>query len=158
MADTTIPAAAEPPKKRGLKSLVLSGIVAILAGGGAFFAIWSGLVPVPGRDSAPRAASLPDIAFVPLDPLIVSLGGSGPGRHLRFTAQVEVAAPYKSEVEHLRPRILDLLNGYLRALTPAELEAPAAMVRLRAQMLRRLQIVTGDGRVRDLLITECVIN
>ena len=40
----------------------------------------------------------------------------------------------------------------------AELEDPAALVRLRAQILRRLQIVTGEGRVRDLLVTEFVLN
>jgi flagellar FliL protein len=32
------------------------------------------------------------------------------------------------------------------------------MARLRAQMLRRIQVVTGEGRVRDLLITEFVLN
>ena len=56
------------------------------------------------------------------------------------------------------PRIVDVMNGYLRALDAAELENPAALVRLRAQMLRRIQIVTGEGRVRDLLITEFVLN
>ena len=49
------------------------------------------------------------------------------------------------------PRILDVLNSYLRAVELADLEDPSAMVRLRAQMLRRVQIVTGEGRVRDLL-------
>ena len=54
--------------------------------------------------------------------------------------------------------ILDVLNGYLRAVEMRELEDPSALVRLRAQMLRRVQIVTGEGRVRDLLVTEFVIN
>ncbi|MFL9503735.1 flagellar basal body-associated FliL family protein [Rhodopseudomonas palustris] len=40
----------------------------------------------------------------------------------------------------------------------AEIEDPSAMARLRAQMLRRVQIVTGEGRVRDLLITEFVLD
>jgi flagellar FliL protein len=31
------------------------------------------------------------------------------------------------------------------------------MTRLRAQMLRRIQVVTGEGRVRDLLITRFVL-
>jgi flagellar FliL protein len=31
-------------------------------------------------------------------------------------------------------------------------------VRLRGQMLRRVQLVVGDGMVRDLLITEFVLN
>lgn len=56
------------------------------------------------------------------------------------------------------PRIADVLNTYLRAVEVRDLEAPAATVWLRAQMLRRIQVVAGEGRVRDLLITEFVLN
>ena len=65
---------------------------------------------------------------------------------------------YAAEVTLLLPRIVDVMNGYLRALDPKVMEDPAALVRIRAQMLRRIQIVTGEGRVRDLLITEFVLN
>ncbi|MEL7416552.1 MAG: flagellar basal body-associated FliL family protein, partial [Pseudomonadota bacterium] len=58
----------------------------------------------------------------------------------------------------LKPRISDVLNTYLRAVSLDELENPAAMLRLRAQMLRRIQLVTGEGRVRDLLISEFILN
>jgi flagellar FliL protein len=68
-----------------------------------------------------------------------------------------VAKDKAEEVTGLVPRILDVLNGYLRALDVAELEDPDALVRLRSQMLRRIQIVTGEGRVRDLLVTEFVL-
>jgi flagellar FliL protein len=77
---------------------------------------------------------------------------------LRFTAQVEVAAGSEADVTLLKPRILDVLNSYLRAIDIASIEDPQAMARLRAQMLRRVQVVTGEGRVRDLLITEFVLN
>ena len=56
------------------------------------------------------------------------------------------------------PRIVDVMNGYLRAMDKAVLEDPAGLVRMRAQILRRIQIVTGEGRVRDLLVTEFVLN
>jgi flagellar protein FliL len=71
---------------------------------------------------------------------------------------LEVSGPHSAEVTLLKPRILDVLNSYLRAVEVAELEDPSALVRIRAQMLRRIQIVTGEGRVRDLLITEFVLN
>ncbi|GGE10357.1 flagellar FliL protein [Gemmobacter megaterium] len=158
MTDSAVQHADETGSGKGIRTLILSVFLALLAGGGAFYATWSGLIPSPLQQAPPRLAALPDIDFVALDPLVISLANGGQTRHLRFTAQIEVERPYKSEVEHLKPRILDLLNGYLRALTPSELEAPAALVRLRAQMLRRLQIITGEGRVRDLLITEFVIN
>ena len=58
----------------------------------------------------------------------------------------------------LKPRILDVLNEYLRAVEEIELESPGSLTLLRAQMLRRIAIVVGDGLVRDLLILEFVLS
>ena len=65
---------------------------------------------------------------------------------------------YEDEVTKLTPRVLDVLNSYLRAVDIAVLSDPPALIKLRAQMLRRIQLVTGEGRVRDLLILEFVLN
>jgi flagellar FliL protein len=134
--------------------------LALILGGAGFYAVWSGLVPgEPGHAAADAAPSpLKGIAFVPIDTMVVSLGADSGSEHLRFTAQVEVAAAAEADVTLLKPRILDVLNSYLRAIDTASIEDPQAMARLRAQMLRRVQIVTGEGRVRDLLITEFVLN
>jgi flagellar FliL protein len=69
-----------------------------------------------------------------------------------------VAPEDAATVAALMPRVLDVLNTYLRAVQARDIEDPAALARLRAQMLRRIQVVTGDGQVRDLLITEFVLN
>ncbi|MFP4273787.1 MAG: flagellar basal body-associated protein FliL [Paracoccaceae bacterium] len=153
----------QPPAKRSRKPLLLGLVLALCAAGGGFFAASKGLIPGTGGGSAEAAVQapveeLPDLAFVPVEPIVVSLGPETSGRHLRFRAQLEVAAPNRQEVEMLLPRVVDVLNGYLRSVTPADLEAPAALVRLRAQMLRRVQLVTGEGRVRDLLVMEFVLN
>ncbi len=160
MADADLPQDAAP-KKRSKLPLLLGVVAALGLGGGGFYATWSGLLFARAGDHAEAGgdvAALPDVQFVPLDPLIVSLGPVAQGSHLRFTAQLEVNGPHSAEVTHLVPRILDVLNGYLRAVDLAQLEDPAALVRLRSQMLRRIQIVTGEGRVRDLLVTEFVLN
>lgn len=146
-----------PPPKRGRLPLLLGVTGAVLLGGGGFYAVWSGLVAAPAPEDE-QVEDLPDIAFVPVDPVIISLPPGSPADHLRFTAQLEVAGPHESEVAALTPRILDVLNGYLRAVDVAALQDPAALLRIRAQLLRRLQIVTGEGRVRDLLVTEFVLN
>ncbi len=159
MADPDAPPDAAPKKKSKLP-LIIGVVLAAILGGGGFYATVSGMILGASDAHAPNAevADLPDIAFVPVEPVIISLGAAADNRHLRFTAQLEVAGPYSAEVTLLQPRILDVLNGYLRAVDVAELEDPSALVRLRAQMLRRIQIVTGEGRVRDLLITEFVLN
>lgn len=147
------------PKKRSKKPLIIGAVLALLLGAGGFYAAFSGLILAPSEGHATdEVASLPDIAFVPVDPLVISLGDGAANRHLRFTSQLEVAGGHAEEVTHLLPRIMDVMNGYLRAIEVAELESPAGLVRMRAQMLRRVQMVTGDGRVRDLLVTEFVLN
>lgn len=159
MADPDAPADVAPKKKSKLP-LILGVVLALILGGAGFYATVSGLILGTTDADAPEiaVAALPDIAFVPLESLVISLGAAAQSRHLRFTAQLEVAAAHSAEVALLQPRILDVLNGYLRAVEVAELEDPSALVRIRAQMLRRIQIVSGEGRVRDLLITEFVLN
>lgn len=153
-------------QKKGSKLPLLLGLVfAALGGGGGFFAAQSGLLNVSqGTEHSDTAsdshAASPELAvsFVALDPLVISLPGTGGRDHLRFAAQLEVPPAYAAEVEAIKPRIVDVLNGYLRAVDLAELEDPAALGRLRAQMLRRVQVVTGAERVNDLLIMEFVLS
>lgn len=153
--------AEEPVKpKRSAKGLLIGAVLALALGGGGFYAAFSGLLPVGGGYGGiePAPAALPEIAFVPMTPMLINLGTGASGRHLRFNAELEVTKNAAGDVTHLMPRILDVLNGYLRAVEMTDLEDPAALIRLRAQMLRRIQVVVGEGRVRDLLVTEFVLN
>jgi flagellar protein FliL len=151
-----------PAPKRSKLPLILGITLMAGFGGGAFYAVYSGMIlgHVEATDAheEPAADALPEIAFVRIDPMVVSLGSEPGGRYLHFTAQIEVAKAYEADMQLLLPRVQDVLNGYLRAVEVRDLEDPTALVRLRAQMLRRVQMVSGDGRVRDLLVTEFVIN
>ena len=161
LAEADAPQDAEPVKKKSKKPLVIGIVLALALGGGGFYATYSGLLfghEEVAHDTPAEPDPLPDIAFVPIEPVVISLGPGSSSQHLRFTAQLEVAKAYSAEVTLLMPRILDVLNSYLRAVAVADLEDPGAMAKLRAQMLRRVQIVTGEGRVRDLLIMEFVLN
>ncbi|SLN13177.1 Flagellar FliL protein [Aquimixticola soesokkakensis] len=157
----------EAPKKGSKKPMLIGLVLMLLLGGGGFFAVYSGLLfaQPPAEDAQAEIlpeeipiTPMPDVVFVPIDPLIINVGTGANARHLRFQAQLEVSNTHQGEIETLLPRIVDVFNGYLRAVDPRELEDPAALIRLRAQMLRRVQIVAGEGRVRDVLIMEFVIN
>lgn len=158
----------EPPAKSGKMPLLLGLVLAIAGAGGGYAAVSMGLLPLGGRadnhapdrdhgekNEAPEA--LPDIAFVPMEPIQITFGPGSAVTHLRFRAELEVAAAHAVEVESILPRVVDVLNGYLRALDVADLANPASLTRLRAQMLRRIQIVAGAGRVHDLLIMDFVL-
>jgi len=151
------------PRRKRLPPLILGLGLALAGAGAGFYATYSGLVgseSLPFANRATPASPLPAgaFAYVPIAPITINLGLRGQSRHLRFAAQLEVAPSEAAEVGRLMPRILDVLNIYLRALEIHELEEPAALIRLRAQMLRRIQVVTGPGRVNDLLIIEFVFN
>jgi flagellar FliL protein len=60
-------------------------------------------------------------------------------------------------VEAVRPRVLDIFATYLRALPLSELQDPTALLHVRAQLLRRVQLLTGPDMVEDLLIIDFVI-
>lgn len=166
MPDTDIAAEAEEEEASGKKSkkgLVFGLVGALLLGGGGFYATYAGLiggksVTEPVEEPAVKVQDLPAVSFVELDPLVVSLGPNAHSRHLRFRASIEVEPAYEEDVMKLKPRIVDVLNSYLRAVDTAMLEDPHSLVKLRAQMLRRIQLVTGEGRVRNLLILEFVLN
>lgn len=167
MTDTPdIEPAEGAPKKKSKLPLLLGLVMMLAGGGGGFFAVQLGVVGGDesyGTDTHSAVAEeqvdpLPPVAFVPLDPLVISLPAGHNSTHLRFAAQLEVAPPHVAEVEALKPRIVDVLNGYLRAVESSDFEDPLILPRLRSQMLRRIQVVTGEGRVRDLLIMEFVLN
>lgn len=164
MTDTADPADA-PPKKGMMIPLVLGAILAVGGGAGGYWAVTQGpFAPTPeafsdadAPVSEPTAAPV-ETSFVPLETVIISLGPDETGRHLIVTAELEVPPQAVEEVARLSPRVLDVMNSYLRVVSLSELSDPASLARLRAQMLRRIQVVTGVDRVKDLLITQFVVN
>ncbi len=161
MADDAENIAEDAPKKSGKKGLMVMILGAVLAGGGGFASMYLGLLDGflgDGHEQEVAKAVSSDLAFVPLDAIIVSLGSNASATHLKFVGHLEVPSSEKETVEALIPRVMDTLNIYLRAVDEAELEEPTAMIRLRAHMLRRIQVVLGEGLVNDLLVSEFVLN
>jgi flagellar FliL protein len=150
-----------PPKKASKLPLLIGLVGALATGGGGFYAVYSGMILGSKTEHSKPAGSgspMPDVTFVLVDPITISLGPQSSARFLRFASQLEVESAYAADVQKLLPRIADVLNSYLRAVELVQLEDPSALMRLKAQMLRRIQIVTGEDRVRDLLISEFVLN
>ena len=168
MTDTPDPVE-EAPKKKSKMPLILGLVLALVGAGGGFMAVQMGFIGgaagsgdhADADTASEDDADLPELvaaSFVPLDTIVVNLPNHSAHDLLRFTAQLEVAPLQQAEVEAIKPRIVDVINSYLRAVDIVDLEDPTALVRLRSQMLRRVQVVTGEGRVSDLLIMEFVLN
>ena len=178
MAEDTEKADDAPPKKKKKLGMAIGLVGALALGGGGFYAVYAGIVdpmalvsggggggghgaPAGGHGEGAAEGGVTvhgGVAFVPMDPIMISLPPGASARHLRFSGQLEVAPDHAAEVAGLMPRVTDVLNTYLRAVEVRDLEEPSSMARLRAQMLRRIQVVTGEGRVQDLLVSEFVMN
>ncbi|EHL99824.1 flagellar basal body-associated protein FliL [Acetobacteraceae bacterium AT-5844] len=148
----------------GMAALLLLG-----SGGGA---AW---VFVPGVQEAVRkitssgepadeasAAATPAPAarpvFVEMPEMTLTLPNAGRPRQLRLKLAVEVNAdPTQPPPELMTPRVYDSLILYLRTLRDSELDGALAMDRLRGDLHRRLDLLLGDGKVRDVLITGFVV-
>ncbi len=90
--------------------------------------------------------------------MIVTLPPNAKNNHLRFTALIEVPLDHQEDVEFLIPRIQDILNGYLRALTAEDIEGPGALFKIRLHLFRRIAMVVGLGKANSLLVTEFILN
>ncbi|KPD14323.1 flagellar basal body-associated protein FliL [Phaeobacter sp. 11ANDIMAR09] len=174
MTDAVVNAEEDAPVKKSKLPLIIGVVLAIAGGGGGFFAVSSGLLPFSqtaeseethaaevapeGVGSGESAEDIAGLAFIEMEPIVISLRKASGIKHLRFSANLEVDQIHQAEVEKVLPRVVDVLNSYLRALEIEDLSDPMALPKLRAQMLRRINIATGQGRVRDLLIMEFVLN
>lgn len=170
--DPNVAEADEAPKKKS-KALLFALVGALLLGGGAFYGVYSGMIPLGGEEPVAEGESgYPDegqaekhepaehepVAFVPLEEMVISLGPTAQSRHLKVRVSIEVDPESTEAVNQMTPRIMDVLNTFLRAVDERDFEVPRAMTRIRAQMLRRVQLVTPHGAVRDVLIQEFVLN
>lgn len=154
------------PKSRKTP-LMLGLFLAVAMGIGGYFTIKSGLLPGTGKKAAAsekeptaydsHAPSAKDVAFVAIPEVTISLGSEYANQHLFFLANIEVPKKYAKEVTHLTPRILDVFNSYLRAISPADIEAPNALFTIRAHLLRRVQIIVGNDKINDLLVLKFVL-
>lgn len=154
-----------PKKKSGLVGKLLPMVLALVSAGGAFYAVNTGMILAP-KDTSASAEKAKQIvemtaaapSFVPLQPLMVTLGRGDSLENLRFEGYLEVRPGSEEAVTLLMPRVMDVLNGYLRAVEIGDLSDPSALIMMRGQMLRRIQTVVGEGLVADLLISKFLLS
>lgn len=110
-----------------------------------------------GEKSGHGDAASGEASFVPMDPLVVTLGPEAAAKYLKITMTIETEKGSEAAVTALMPRLRDVVNSYLRAVDEADLAEPSSMARVRAQLLRRLQLVAPDARITNVLITDFVL-
>lgn len=160
----------EAPKKKSKMPLIIGILMAILGGIGGFFISSSGLIPgVPSEKAhaesatlqetfAAKTAELETLAYVEVPPVLISLQPIGEGGTLRFRASLEVSSEHEAAVTNVLPRISDMFNSYLRALDPEDIRKRGSLLKIRSQLMHRIDLVVGEDIVRDLLVLEFLLN
>lgn len=95
--------------------------------------------------------------FVVMDPMVVSISPIGRSKHLKISLVLETDDDGAEQLLDNGFYVQDVLNTFLRSIGSEVLEDPAAMSRLRAQILRRVRAIVPDANVQNVLITEFIL-
>lgn len=111
-------------------------------------------------EGAGKIAAGPDgVTFYTLPDMIVniqSVDGRPTYLKLRLTLEMkdaEVASRLQAEA----PRLQDMFQGFLRELRPEDLAGSAGSFQLRAEILRRVNLIAAPGKVDAVLIEEMLV-
>ena len=154
----------DAPKPKGKKKLVLIAgvVVALLVVVGGLGAM--GMLPFlhhapPPKKNAQVASVSHEPVFIDLPEMVVNLD-AGPRREVFAKVQCRVEADSSADgalVTPAIPRIIDMLQTYLRAMRPEELKSGAGLYRLKEAFLARATIVVPAARLDDILFQELII-
>ncbi len=97
--------------------------------------------------------------FFTLPDLVTNIQSSdGRPVHLKLKLTLEMQDP--AVAEHLQaemPRMNDMFQSFLRELRPEEMNGSAGTFQLRAEILRRVNLIAAPGKVDAVLIEEMLV-
>lgn len=139
------------------RSFLLAVPVVLLTGAGV---VWkSGLLSVFRHKSAPGTATPAPPVFVDVPEIIANLD-AGP-RHTSYVKlQVRLELLKSSDQDAVRaamPRVVDLIQTYLREMRPEEIKSPDGTYRLREELIARADVALAPVRIRNVLFNELLV-
>jgi flagellar FliL protein len=156
----------DAPKKRfGKKFLLMAGgggLVLLLAlGGGAYFFFFSG----PSHDKTKMAGAAavplvaPQVTYFDVPDLVVNIqSADGTPAYLKLSVALELDnVEEKAGIQALMPRVIDQFQGYLRELRIDDLHGSAGVMRLKEELLRRVNVAAAPFPVHDVLLKEMIV-
>ena len=153
-ATTTV---APAPKKKLKLFIIVGGVVAAAAlGGGVWF---SGVLSPPHKAKLVETATYTLPVFVETPEMVTNLD-AGPHRlsFVKVQCKIEVARPDdSSKLSTAMPRIVDMIQTYLRETRPEELRSDAGTYRLREALLLRASMAASNAEVKDVLFEELIV-
>ncbi|WP_342361516.1 flagellar basal body-associated protein FliL [Terrarubrum flagellatum] len=160
-ADDAGEEAAGASKSKSKLIMMAAAALIVLGGGGG--AGWWFFIKKKADAHAQDAAHMPkkQIAFVELKDMMINLSqtqGSERQNYLKLKIALEVADPkIVPEIQPLVPRIEDTFQVYMRELRATELDGSSAVIRLKEELLKRVNIAVYPAKVDAILFKEILM-
>jgi len=161
--------ATDAAPKKGLgrflskKMLIIAvpALLLVVGGGGAgayFFLIKkSDKTQEAKADDVPLTP--PKVAFSDMQDILVNIqSNDGTPAYLKLGVSLELEDDaQKAALTPLMPRITDQFQAYLRELRLDDLKGSAGVLRLKEELLRRVNVAAAPYHVRDVLLKEMIV-
>lgn len=162
---------ATEPKKGFVKKLLGNRKMLMIAGGatlvvllggaaGAYFLFSGSGAQTKLADAKPQIPLVPPhVTFFDMPDIVVNIQSpDGSPAYLKLSVALELAADNeKPGMQALMPRIVDQFQSYLRELRVDDLRGSASVLRLKEELLRRINVAANPYRVRDVLLKEMIV-
>lgn len=156
--------ATEAPKKGFPIKLVLFILIPVLLLGGAAGFLFltdmgKSLIGMESNEGKAKPELPEHIAYVELPEMLVNIQSSEKRRpYLRLMIQLELQDPKAvTELDKVKPRVIDAFQTYLRELRIEDLEGSAGSQRLKQELLKRAKAICAPIEISDVLFTNFVV-
>jgi flagellar FliL protein len=151
----------ETGARPGKKKILIVGLAAVLL---VLFCVagalaWKFVLHKPPQAEGTQAeehAKAPPFLYS-LDPFIVNLFDPKSVRYLKLTLQLELAGITKEEMATQVPKIRDSLIILISSKKLEEVASMEGKLRLREEILFRINRILGEGKTREIYFTDFVV-
>ena len=150
-------------KKLAGKKLVLFVVLPLLlllvgGGVGAYFFLFAG-DEAAETAAAEQAEPEKSAVFYDLPEMLVNLDTGGKrSSYLKLRVALELEKPEDvAKLETVLPRVIDNFQVYLRELRHEDLKGSSGLMRLKEELLIRVNVASGTVPIKDVLFKEMLV-
>ena len=145
--------------KGWLRWAVIAAIVVVIAGGVAGYLFVGGSDDEAAANGAPAEAAPIQATFYDVPDIIVNIqSADGTPAYLKLSVSLELdGVDGKTAIEPLMPRVIDQFQAYLRELRIDDIKGSAGVIRLKEELLRRVNLAVAPTPVKDVLLKEMIV-
>ena len=150
-------------KLRSKKMLMIAvpALLLVLGGGGAgaYFFLFKKSDHTQEAKGEEVPLTPPKVAFSDMQDILVNIqSNDGTPAYLKLGVSLELEnEEQKTAMQPLMPRITDQFQAYLRELRLDDLKGSAGVLRLKEELLRRVNVAAAPYKVHDVLLKEMIV-